>query len=60
MWLFVLMYISRPPILVEPILPSYELEGCKLSVFMLFVRRDWTFYLDAEGSVLILVFSSRA
>jgi hypothetical protein len=58
--LFVLMYISRPPILVEPILPSCELEGCKLSDFMLFVKRGFTFYLDAEGSVLILDFSSRA
>jgi hypothetical protein len=54
------MYITRPPILVEPILPSCELEGCKLSDFMLFVKRGFTFYLDAEGSVLILDFSSRA
>jgi hypothetical protein len=32
-------------------------SGCKRSVFMLFVRRGLTFYLDAEGSALILAFS---
>jgi hypothetical protein len=41
----------------------FFLFGCAsvlLPFFMLFVRRSLVFYLDTEGSILILAFSSRA